>query len=555
VSYTREFSSYPTADKVVKADADWNALLDHALEKPASYIIRKNGTYYEAINGSTGKVSYGGSGNAGGATGTDAKSVVQAASSAGGKLFFKGQTTYTFSDSVTLGTTPVVCEGEGDTTIFTLADNVNKPIFITAGGAVTSRKRHGFRNIKFKGNKTTNATNNHAIEAFLEQSWIEDCSFEEFGDYAVRTYGFSGAATACLNRIAHNNFIACLAIEFDNYAYDNLAFDNWIGDPSEALSMPDGDTIHAGYLTGGNRYIANHITETFHGSGIHLEGSGLDQILANFIQYCDYHGIWIDATTYAHAGDDWNYGGEIVGNHFDMNGQHTANTYSDIYLSGSAAPRYAYHWAVNGNTHNGTAAKYCYEEATGAFDNIITGNNWISGYVTAPCKLYANGVATSIASKNKGVDSHSQGILVTQGGWTVAPTTLVNATDGDWTNNTGIGTITYGGAYGNSAYMKIDMGYIADWKIAGRLRLGSNDAAGSYLNIRLYASDDDASYVETMYKDAWLSTYMIVGYGVGYFDCAGIVHGRYIRLNWCNTANPCTVSGGIMELKVTRFIE
>lgn len=50
---------------------------DAAFEKSASYIIRKNGSYYEAINGSTGKIDYGGSNNAGGVDGTDASTVIQ----------------------------------------------------------------------------------------------------------------------------------------------------------------------------------------------------------------------------------------------------------------------------------------------------------------------------------------------------------------------------------------------------------------------------------------------------------------------------------------------
>jgi len=65
---------------------EWNALLDHALEKPASYIIRKNGSYYEAINGTTGKIDY---------SGTNASTVIQSAINAltsGGKIFLKAAT-------------------------------------------------------------------------------------------------------------------------------------------------------------------------------------------------------------------------------------------------------------------------------------------------------------------------------------------------------------------------------------------------------------------------------------------------------------------------------
>jgi len=74
-----EFQKWTSQHRTIRASRDWNALLDHGLEKPASYIIRKNGSYYEAINGSTGKIDYGGANNAGGVSGTDAATVIQSA--------------------------------------------------------------------------------------------------------------------------------------------------------------------------------------------------------------------------------------------------------------------------------------------------------------------------------------------------------------------------------------------------------------------------------------------------------------------------------------------
>jgi len=74
-----EFQKWTSQHRTIRASQDWNALLDHGLEKPASYIIRKNGSYYEAINGSTGKIDYGGANNAGGVSGTDAAAVIHQA--------------------------------------------------------------------------------------------------------------------------------------------------------------------------------------------------------------------------------------------------------------------------------------------------------------------------------------------------------------------------------------------------------------------------------------------------------------------------------------------
>jgi len=72
-----EFQKWTSQHRTIRAARDWNALLDHGLEKPASYIIRKNGSYVEAINGSTGKIDYGGVNNAGGVSGSDASAVIQ----------------------------------------------------------------------------------------------------------------------------------------------------------------------------------------------------------------------------------------------------------------------------------------------------------------------------------------------------------------------------------------------------------------------------------------------------------------------------------------------
>jgi len=65
-----EFQKWTSQHRTIRASRDWNALLDHGLEKPASYIIRNNNGTIEAINGSTGKIDYNGS---------DAATVIQTA--------------------------------------------------------------------------------------------------------------------------------------------------------------------------------------------------------------------------------------------------------------------------------------------------------------------------------------------------------------------------------------------------------------------------------------------------------------------------------------------
>jgi len=81
---------------IIRCEDDWNNLLAHGLEKIASYIVRINGSYYEAIKGGTssgaGTIAYGGANNAGAIDGTDAAAVIQAAIdvlTSGGYIFIK----------------------------------------------------------------------------------------------------------------------------------------------------------------------------------------------------------------------------------------------------------------------------------------------------------------------------------------------------------------------------------------------------------------------------------------------------------------------------------
>jgi len=99
-----EFQKWTSQHRTIRASRDWNALLDHGLEKPASYIIRKNGSYVEAINGSTGKIDFGGQNNAGGVSGSDAATVIQQSLNAmtnGGEIFIK-EGDYLLDEKITL---------------------------------------------------------------------------------------------------------------------------------------------------------------------------------------------------------------------------------------------------------------------------------------------------------------------------------------------------------------------------------------------------------------------------------------------------------------------
>jgi hypothetical protein len=147
-----EFTPYNAGTNPIVTVAQYNALLDHGLEKPVSFIIRKNGIYYEAIQGGgatgTGTIVFGGSGNAGGIIGTNATSVLKACIATltlGGKIFFKNAT-YTFPIGTptfeVVDVTPnIEIEGESKAgTVFQLSGTVLAPLgfYFMEMGANTS---------------------------------------------------------------------------------------------------------------------------------------------------------------------------------------------------------------------------------------------------------------------------------------------------------------------------------------------------------------------------------------------------------------------------------
>jgi len=82
----------------------WNALLDHGLEKAATYVIRRTSSRYEAINGSTGKVDYSSDDL------DDASEVLGSVIEDAGLILFK-EGTYKFGSSVAINKSGVMISG------------------------------------------------------------------------------------------------------------------------------------------------------------------------------------------------------------------------------------------------------------------------------------------------------------------------------------------------------------------------------------------------------------------------------------------------------------
>jgi len=159
-----EFQRWTSQHRTIRASQDWNALLDHGLEKPASYIIRKNGSYYEAINGSTGKIDYGGANNAGGVSGSDAAAVIQQAINVlaeGGTIFIKSGT-YVINSKISLAPR-IHLIGEGWATILQAGTDLNDHILDFSPEGAQAVVDVIISHLKIDGNKDNQTSEGRGI--------------------------------------------------------------------------------------------------------------------------------------------------------------------------------------------------------------------------------------------------------------------------------------------------------------------------------------------------------------------------------------------------------
>lgn len=148
-----------------------------ALEKTASYIVRVNGSNYEAINGSTGKISY---------SGIDASAVINAAITAlssGGKIFIKAGT-YNITAPI-IPSSNLLLVGEGYATILSQTADINEVILIQ------TVYRCQVANLRINGNKASRTTGTgihikHVGAFVTEQNHVvENVIIEDMDDYGV----------------------------------------------------------------------------------------------------------------------------------------------------------------------------------------------------------------------------------------------------------------------------------------------------------------------------------------------------------------------------------
>jgi len=159
---------------------EWNALLDHGLVDTVSYKIRKNGEYYEAINGNTGKIDFGGANNAGGVDGTDASQVIQSAIDAlygaGGRITIKAGE-YLLSASIRIQrataddpSSYIILEGEGESTVLKFKQTDASNCIEILG--VSNEKRNWFGEIRdLQITTTADAVTGHGIYIGYANYW------------------------------------------------------------------------------------------------------------------------------------------------------------------------------------------------------------------------------------------------------------------------------------------------------------------------------------------------------------------------------------------------
>ena len=112
-----EFESCSITHPIIRWNTDYNNVLDHAFEKTAAYIIRKNGSTYEAISGNTGKIPFS---NALYAT------VIQAchdALTSGGRIHHQ-KGTYTALAQINISNDKITVTGEGAASIIYCASDI-----------------------------------------------------------------------------------------------------------------------------------------------------------------------------------------------------------------------------------------------------------------------------------------------------------------------------------------------------------------------------------------------------------------------------------------------
>jgi len=376
----------------------WNALLDHALEKPASYIIRNSNGTIQAINGSTGKIDY---------SGTDAASVINSALSAltsGGKLFIK-KATYPITSTLAAPTNPekLIIESDGallqsQADIYVLSIYSNT----TVHGLRIDGNGHRYCGIKIGGG------GNGAYNTIVEKCEVYGFASSVYEIAAIYLYDATGTIQNIIIKdcYIHDNInktgVLALATTVGDYRVINVQVLNnrFYNNGAAGVNLNVGSTE---CLVMGN-YIEKHAC------GVHIENSPKTRVLYNIIKDTTLtppynlgnpnHAIIVDRNS-----DDV----EIVGNII-------SDTPSDkygIYLISGGTPTYgAKRPIITGNKiYNCGRGIYTEYSEKGLFsDNeIYLCHNhgmsfWVDNYATIlGNRVYDNNVDNNVSPQGSGI--------------------------------------------------------------------------------------------------------------------------------------------------------
>jgi len=276
-----EFASMNYTHIRTRFPSYWNLLLDHGLEKTASYIIRVNGSTYEAINGSTGQIDY---------SGAVASTVIQSAINAlttGGELAI---TNGLYLITVPLYLQPYVDitgENKFTTELRTVGDIDLFHIYDTSFNRIRNLKL----NCDSQTSKSAILIRNNLSVSTIQKIWFEHIDIAD---------PFMGITDEQVNQVYHSIYFKDIAIYrvlsravYCRYA-TNIWFQDFVVDNSSGGNdgNPYFEISDTGALGGG--YYLDHVSILSNLSGgigflfQHLLQMWMDTVLAD---ECGGHGF------------------------------------------------------------------------------------------------------------------------------------------------------------------------------------------------------------------------------------------------------------------------
>jgi parallel beta-helix repeat protein len=287
---------------IIECVDDWNNLLDHGLEKPATFIVRVNGSYTECLVGGTsslaGTILYGGVDNAGGVSGTDAQAVVQAAADAASVLYSGGvvwmkEGTYSFDSAVTVSAkNNVYIQGVGMGTFVTQANSSDNTHFFNWLNCTYG----GLSDLQIDGNGANQAAGTTAVEinGTSNKIVVQRCAIVDMYNIGVEIGG-----TANHNWVVDNFFNDCT----NNAVHIGYASQTAGYNTVSRNHMYENDAFGVGTVMADRNTIAeNIITQNASGTlneGINLDRSSNNRVLGNTINTTGDAGIVVHTSNNA----------------------------------------------------------------------------------------------------------------------------------------------------------------------------------------------------------------------------------------------------------------